>query len=413
MAYIKTLKTKELVDDLPDCEGYLLAYSGGADSTALLHLFSQVKNVRAIHINHGLQDKAGNWESHCQSTCDKLGVELIVEKACLKDSSENSCRKARYGFFSKHLKPYEVLLTAHHAQDQAETILLKLLRGTGIGGLTGIDKLLKFSHGFIARPLLGFSSQQLKDYLVEKGINWVEDGSNKDNLYRRNYIRNEILPALQSQFPQVVRNINRSSNNVQSSLNLLNYLCDFQGKELPIAKLTALPKSLRTSLFYHWLDQKNIPTPDSKTLKQITHDFVHAASDKNPHYKNEFYQLFRSQKAIYCVANFATINPNKTYQWNTDKPFVFPNNCGSLSYTGSKSLLLVVKFNQKGQKIKLPNRNTKVVKKLFQEYRVHQWNKSNTPFIFLNNKLISLGHNWSHTADINNSISLKNKNLEI
>ncbi len=411
MAYIKKLKLKTLIADLPDCEGYLIAYSGGADSTALLHLFSQLKNVRAIHINHGLQDEADNWQSHCQTTCEKLGIELIVEQANLADASENSCRKARYEFFKKHLKANETLLTAHHTQDQAETVLLKLLRGTGIGGLTGMDKLRKFFNGFIARPLLAYCPQQLKDYLKTNNISWIEDTSNKENSYRRNYIRNEILSALQSHFPNAINNIARSANNASQSLALLNYLCDFQTKELPLIRLHELPIDLQPSLFYQWLNQKGMPLPDTKTLKQITYDFIHAAQDKNPHYKNEFYQLFRSQAAVYCIDNFDIIDSGTTFIWDTDIPFTFPNGCGVLTYSGSEKLCLEIKFNQKGQKLKLHNRHTKSVKKLFQENRTHQWDKLNTPFIYHNNELTSLGYDWSHIHGTEKKIKMSLKNL--
>ncbi len=412
MAYTKTLKHKTLIADLPDCEGYLIAYSGGADSTALLHLFSQSKkSVRAIHINHGLQDEADAWQNHCQTTCDKLGIELIVEQANLTDASENSCRKARYGFFKQHLKTNEILLTAHHNQDQAETVLLKLLRGTGIGGLTGMDKLRKFSNGLLARPLLAYCPQQLRDYLKANNIPWIEDTSNKDNSYRRNYIRNEILPALQSHFPQAIENMARSADNSRQSVDLLNYLCDFQGKELALSKLNELTIELQPTMLYHWLSQKNLPLPDTKALHQITHDFVHARHDKKPHYQNNYYQLFRSQGAIYCIQNFRVIDSKQSFIWNTDTIFDFPNGCGTLTYEGENPLQLIIKFNQKGEKLKLPNRGTKSVKNLFQEHAVHQWDKLNTPFIYLHGKLISLGFRWSHSHGNENTIKMHLKDL--
>lgn len=414
MAYIKTPKPKDLINSLPNCEGYLIAYSGGADSTALLHLFSQVENVRAIHINHGLQEEANDWQNHCQQICEKLGIELIIEQANLKDASENSCRKARYEFFKKHLQPYEILLTAHHAQDQAETILLKLLRGTGIGGLTGIDKLRQFSKGFIARPLLDYSPEQLKNYLKKIDANWIEDGSNNDNSYRRNYIRNEVLPSLQSEFPQAIENINRCGNNSKNSLDLLNHLCDFQDKSLPIYKLLDLPSQLQATLVYHWLSQKGIPTPDSKTLKQITSDFIHAAVDKKPYYKNIYYQLFRSQGAIFCIENFKIIDSETTFQWNTHKPFVFPNKCGTLTYHGNDNFDLVVKFNQGTQKLQTHwHRFHKKTKKLFQENHIPTWERQNTPFIYLNNKLISLGFDWSSCAVFKSKFKLTFSDLKL
>lgn len=413
MVYTKTLKLKTLIKDLPDCEGYLIAYSGGADSSALLQLFAQAHKVRAIHINHGLQKQADDWQKHCQKTCAHLGIDLIIEQANLTSASESSCRKARYAIFKKHLKTHEILLTAHHKQDQAETVLLKLLRGTGLNGLTGIQKLRKFYNGFIARPLLDYYPQQLKDYLRAHNISWIEDGSNKDNAYKRNLLRNEVLPILQSQFANATNNIVRSAKNTQQSLALLNHYCEFHSSQLPLSKLQQLPTNLQPSLVYHWLSLKNLPTPDTKALTQITCDFIHAAADKNPHYQNAYYQLFRSQGAIYCIENFDIIDPDAIFHWNTDKPFVFPNGCGSLTFTGSEPLDLKVRFNQKGQKIKLPNRNTKTIKNLFQEHAIPPWEKLNTPFIYRGNELISLGYKWSNTKSISSEIRLNYNKLNL
>ncbi len=156
-----------------------------------------------------------------------------------------------------------------------------------------------------------------------------------------------------------------------------------------------------------------MPTPDTKALKQITHDFIYAAKDKNPHYKNEFYQLFRSQGAIYCIKNFEIINSSQSFKWNTNKPFHFPNGCGTLTYSGSESLDLTVKFNQTGQKLKLEKRNTKAVKKLFAEYSIQPWDKLNTPFIYHMEQLISLGHSWSHQTPTKKNINLDLENLII
>ncbi len=408
MVSSKTLKVESLLDNLPANEGYLIAYSGGADSTALLHLFASVDNVRAIHINHNIQSQARIWQDHCQATCKQLNIPLIIEQADLPDNSENSCRKARYVFFEKHLRPHEILLTAHHAQDQAETVLLKLMRGTGIKGLCGIEKLRKFAYGYIARPLLEYSPKTLKDYLINNNLSWIEDASNLDNRYKRNFIRNEIIPQLENQFTHVIENITRSANNSSHSLDLLNHLLDFQGKSLPIQKLQELPLTLQPTLLYHWLSHKNLPTPDKAVLNQITQDFIHANVDKHPHYKNKYYQLYRWQQTVYCIQNFDVIDSSNEFAWNTENPFDLPNGCGKLEFTGDKTLNLVIKFNQTGQKLKTHKHQfSKSTKQLFQENHIPTWERQNTPFIYHNGKLVSLGHDWSHDKSFINSINLK------
>jgi tRNA(Ile)-lysidine synthase len=299
-----------------------------------------------------------------------------------------------------------MLLTAHHAQDQTETILLKLLRGTGIKGLAGMSKLRKFAHGYLARPLLDYSPEILKAYLNQNDISWINDESNYNNDYKRNYLRNNILPFLKQQFTHPIKNINRSAKNSQHSLELLNHLADFQGNCLSIQKLTALPNHLQATMLYHWLSLKNLPTPDTATLKQITDDFIHAAMDKHPHYQNSYYQLYRWQDAVYCIQNFEIIDSESEFAWNTEMPFELPNGCGKLEYTGNKSLNLVIKFKQTGQKIQTHKHAfRKSTKQLLQENKISPWQRQNTPFIYLNKELISLGYDWSNSKEFQDNIT--------
>ncbi len=403
-----TLKTENLLKHLPHNNGYLIAFSGGADSTALLHLLKDCKNLRAIHINHGIQKEADSWQNHCQRICDQFSVSLITEKAELQDSSENSCRLARYDFFEKHLKHGEILLTGHHASDHIETILLKLIRGTGIKGLCGIEKKRAFFHGHIARPLLDYSPEQLKAYLVKHQINWIEDPSNQENDYKRNAIRNEILPILQRHFPNTVNNISRSADNCQQSLDLINHLCDFSNKHLSTNQCRGLPEHLQSTLIYHWLTHKGLPTPDKKTLKQITHDFLTASASKTPHYKSKYYQIYRWRDALHCIKNFTIIDKDTTYHWQTDCDFTLPNRSGTLRYNGKDQIELTIKFGQTGHKLKTHKHQfNKTVKQLFQDHNIPPWQKMNTPFIFYKGELVSLGYDWSHTQAFKSILQLQ------
>ena len=417
MVSSKTLRVESFIDSLPNNSGYLIAYSGGTDSTALLHLIANANssnNVRAIHINHGIQSQAQSWQDHCQRTCNQLKIPLIIEQANLSDASENSCRIARYEFFDKHLKKDEILLTAHHAEDQAETVLLKLMRGTGIKGLCGMEKCRQFAQGYIARPLLEMTKKELKDYLIDNTIQWIEDTSNLDNSYKRNFIRNEIIPRLQNNFTHVIENISRSAENNSQSLDLLNHLIDFKDKHLSIQKLKEMPTSLQSTLVYHWLSHKSLPTPDKAVLMQTTHDFIYAKPDKHPHYKNRYYQLFRWQDAVYCIKNYDTLNSNLEFQWSTEKPFELPNGCGTLEYKGTEHLNLTLKFNQTGQKLQTHKHQfSKTIKQLFQENKVPTWERQNTPFIYHNDELVSLGCDWSHDSNTKDSIEFKKAKYQI
>ena len=410
MESIKSLN--KLLNSYPKNSGFLIAYSGGVDSTALLHLLGNNFNTRAIHINHGLQTEANNWQQHCQNTCQQLNIPLIVEQAQLIDSSEDSCRKARYTFFKKHLNKNEILLTAHHSQDQAETVLLKLLRGTGLKGVTGIESFSTFAKGYLGRPLLSYSPQQLKKYLLENNFNWIEDSSNTNNQYRRNHIRNLTLPSLVGLWPQAINNIVRSANNNKQSLDLLLHLLDFNPKYLTIEKLQNNPHELRTTMLYHWLSAKNMPLPDKPALDQLTTDFISAKADKSPHYHNKFYQLFRWQQAIYCIKNFDRLDESMSFHWNTKDTFKLPNGCGHLTFLGKEKMDLIVKFNQKGEKITTHQHSfNKSIKKLYQNHKIPIWQKLNTPFIYHDQQLVSLGYDWSHINLFKELIKFSPENL--
>lgn len=411
---IRSLNSEKILAELPAADGYLLAYSGGADSSALLHLFSAVKNLSAIHINHGLHAQASDWQQHCRNICQELDVPLIVEQAHLPDSSENSCRLARYAFFAKHLKKNHLLLLAHHAADQAETILLKLLRGTGSKGFAGMQKYRLFAQAALFRPLLQEKPEVLKLYLKSNGFAWIEDPSNQQNNYKRNIIRNQVMPLLKENFNHAEENILRTADNIAHSHQLLDYFVNKDGAHLCLSDLDKIPEELRLSYFYQWLSSKNRPLPDKKTLARLLLDFTLAKQDKHPSYRNKYYQLQRWKESIYCLENYTKIDSDQCFSWHTEKPFEFPNQCGAIHYSSSEKKVFQVRFNQVAQRIKLAGKNHhKKVKNLFQEQCVSPWDKDNTPFIYDQGQLVSLAWPWSHAENSNGNFKLQMKALII
>ena len=196
----------------------LIAYSGGLDSHVLLHLVSQFPQashyqVRAMHIHHGLQEEADAWVPHCQSVCADLNIPLQINHLNLElkkgESIEEAARAARYIALKESLKQGEVLLTAHHQNDQAETLLLQLFRGAGVQGLAGMPTISSFGSGQHARPLLNASRQSLEMYAEEHQLSFIEDPSNKDSAFDRNYLRNEVLPQLRERWPSIDKTISR------------------------------------------------------------------------------------------------------------------------------------------------------------------------------------------------------------
>ena len=182
-----------------------VAFSGGLDSTVLLHLLVQLRlrglvggELRAIHIHHGLQTAADHWLSHCSRLCQQWQVPLVVSCVVVTrqqgESLEMAARRARYDAFATTLDRAELLLQAHHADDQAETVLMRLLRGSGVRGLGAIPAVRQLGAGRIVRPLLSCSRMQLRQYATANGLGWIDDPSNEDQQHDRNFLRAAILP---------------------------------------------------------------------------------------------------------------------------------------------------------------------------------------------------------------------------
>jgi len=182
---------------------FCVAYSGGMDSHVLLHAFSAALeahpnlSLRAVYVDHGLQADSQRWAAHCKTNCDELGIPMQVLPVTVDDAGggpEANARLARYAAFSDNLLDGEQLLLAQHADDQAETFLLQALRGSGPDGLASIPRKRTFANGYLCRPLLPCSQQQLAEYAANNLLDWIEDPTNKDTAFDRNYLRNVVMP---------------------------------------------------------------------------------------------------------------------------------------------------------------------------------------------------------------------------
>lgn len=226
---LQTLKS------FPAVKSYMVGFSGGADSTALLHAISKVRNrlgvpVSAIHINHGIHPDADNWQRQCEVFCLEHGISLVCRTVVLNYDSgkglEAEARHLRYETISDLLEPGGCLLTAHHADDQAETLLLNLMRGSGVDGLTAMPESRPLGNGFLQRPLLHFRNSTLKDYLHENNIEWTEDPSNKHLTHDRNFVRHEVIPLLEQRWPEVNQRLLLTLDAMTDARHLLEGLAD-------------------------------------------------------------------------------------------------------------------------------------------------------------------------------------------
>ena len=263
---------------------FLIAYSGGLDSHVLLHAFSKLKKqatistIRAIHIDHGLQCDAVMWSAHCKKTSENLDIPCEVIKLNLKirdgESLEAVARDARYCAFEKTLQADEVLLTAHHLDDQAETVLLQLFRGSGVDGLAAMPIAKSFSKGVLLRPLLNFSRNILQAYAEKNQLEYIDDPSNFDTNFDRNFLRHEVIPLLQTRWKGVCKSLNRVARLQAEAKSLLyetaqhdfdSVTCDEKTKDgkslLSVDAILTLPELRQKALIRQWLRQQHFKMP--------------------------------------------------------------------------------------------------------------------------------------------------------
>jgi len=259
-----------------------VAFSGGADSSALLLACARrwPGQVVAWHVHHGLQAAADDFEAHCRAACARWHVPLAVRRVdathARGESPEDAARRARRGALvalAQEAADVADLGMAHHADDQAETLLLALSRGAGLGGLAGMPALAHWGSLRVHRPLLGLSGAGIRDWLRTQGETWIEDPTNQDGRFTRNRIRSQVLPALEAAFPQFRATFARSARHAAQAQSLLAGLArqdlEATGEPPRIADLQRLPRERQANLLRHWLQGAHGCLPSAAQLEEL------------------------------------------------------------------------------------------------------------------------------------------------
>lgn len=306
----------------------MVAYSGGLDSHVLLHLLSECKknnpdiDVQAIHVNHQLNPLSDAWAMHCQKICDALTIPLIIEKISMAchpgDSLEENARNARYAALKQYIDKNSVLLTAHHLNDQAETFLLQALRGAGLKGLSAMPVEKKFGKGILRRPLLSFSREQLECYARNHRLQWIEDDSNQDPRFRRNYLRHIVFPPLKKNWPAVLENFSRSARvlaeqeKVIAEIAAIDYaFCREDQNRLSRQRLLSLSLARQRLVLREWFRDNQLRMPNEKHIKHIQRDVLHAAPDAKPLFSLEKVAI-RRDRLFLCITNSKEVGAQAT-----------------------------------------------------------------------------------------------------
>ena len=261
-----------------------VGYSGGPDSTALLHLLysNDISNVEAIHINHNLSRKSAEWEDHCKQTSKKLGIPCHVESVEIKidgDGLESAARKARYKVFTKYLKEGDQILLGHHSNDVAETFLLRLFRGTGVDGLESLNVKRGVGDGYLVRPLINLTKEDIMMYLRENNISYIKDESNDEQEQDRNYIRNNIIPSIEQRWMKASSRISNTSEFIRIKNQSYEILLEEKfehliSKKIQVKDLREIDEPFVVDIIRYSIRKQSIAMPSKKVIEEILKTFI-------------------------------------------------------------------------------------------------------------------------------------------
>ena len=417
----RTVNLSAFLDTIPNCNRFLIAYSGGLDSHVLLHLMACLGReggfgIRAVHVNHNIQPESRSWTGHCREVCRALGVELEVLDVDAgspgKESPEGWARHKRYSAIEDILADGEVLLTAHHRDDQLETFLLRLLRGSGVLGLASMRAVRRFGKGLHARPLLHYLREQLLAYARLHDLDWIEDPSNKDIHPDRNYLRHEVVPAIRDRWPSVAQPISRAIDTLTEAQELLDDLARQDllicGAEDPgalhVERVKRLPAPRQKNMLRYWCRILDLPAPDSRRLSHILTDVVEARRDSKARVRWKGAELQRHGQYIHLGAPLEDFDNTAVKVWDFTGPCrlehgeltAVEGRGNGLKQQSCAGARVEVRYRTGGEKIRLPGRNcTHRLKKLFQEAGTPPWLRERIPLIYIDDRLAMVAGYWT------------------
>lgn len=392
---------------------WYIAFSGGLDSTVLLHLLADYARqhptppLRAIHVHHGLQSAADAWPGHCKAVCAALGIELDVIPVTVASgaSVEQAARDARYGAFEKLLSPGAVLFTGQHRDDQAETLLFRLLRGAGLRGLSAMPEARALGQGRVVRPLLNLSRQQLQAYANAQGLAWVEDPSNADTAMARNFLRGEVLPLLHGRWPAAASNFARSAEHLGEALGLLDELAADDlaqacGKaplpwlglaSLDLATLKALSPARQRNALQFWLSQRT-RLPDSRHWAgwEALRD---AGADACPIWRLEGGEVQRSNGRIWWLSG-AWLQPvGAGLPWpDPSQVLELPGNGSVRLEAGAALAGLRIAYRHGGEVMHIEGRGHRDLKRLLNALHIPHFVRPRLPLLYCGEQLLAVAN---------------------
>jgi tRNA(Ile)-lysidine synthase len=439
MSFLKRFQSSlESLYTLPENARYVIAYSGGVDSHVLLHCCKQLDiPLRAVHVHHGLQSVADYWVNHCQSICDaqKIPLDIIYVDAKQKrgQSPEETARNARYDALQKNLTDGDCLLTAQHLNDQAETLLLQLFRTATSAGLSAMPECREIGDNVHVRPLLSFSREEIENYAEENGLHWIEDPSNQDVTIDRNYIRTNLVPLLESRWPEITVQLSKvaklQANNLQvledmAAIDLSNAITEPVYRSIlglyevasviSITVLKQLSSPRLLNVLRSWII-KNIESSHRRTsptrnlLEEIEKTIINAQQDASPviafsgyefrKYQSDLYLLMPkwSQSVINTVVSteveWKLMSPLDVSEWKIR--LVAVRKIGEGLQQNLIEGSLKIRFREGGESFHpAGRRHSQRLKKLLQAEGIPPWERDTLPLLYYKDELVAVAGLW-------------------
>ena len=395
----------------------VVAYSGGVDSHVLLHLCHAAGlPVRAIHIHHGLQAEADHWDRHCAEVCSKLDIAYqcihVDANPGPGESPEDAARKARYQALENELCSDEVLLTAHHQDDQAETLLLQLMRGAGPAGLASMPVIKSFGAGYHARPILGFSQKLLRQHAEEHKLIWVDDPSNADTGFDRNFMRKEVMPRLVENWPNTNEALSHAAALQQDTLEIIDAMAATdlaavstqQRNGLSISKLKQLSEARQYNVLRYWINASGYGKPRRNIMQEVIESVLPAAEDATPLVFWGSTEIRRYQDTLYILPALSSHEIHHVYAWDGEQPLYIDTlnlemrleqSLGRGLHQDAVARRMTVRFRQGGEQLRPHGRrHTHSLKKLMQEAGIPPWQRNRIPLIYIDHQLACVCGYW-------------------
>ncbi|MGM0633538.1 MAG: tRNA lysidine(34) synthetase TilS [Pseudomonadota bacterium] len=416
-----------MLSECPDVDRFIVAFSGGLDSTVLLHVCTLLgrlpgsclaaRQLEAIHIDHGLSPSSLQWKHHCQQQCDAFSVPLVTRTVQIGEQSQQGrggkvpearARKARYEAFAERLGSRDVLLQAHHQDDQAETVLLRLMRGTGPAGLAGMPAQRRLGQGRLLRPFLDVPGSQLEHHAREAGLSWVEDESNLDQRMDRNFLRHRVAPVLAERWPAwrngVILAARHSAVSArmddelarQDLVRLRSGTLPFipEERQLDGRELVKLTRERQWNVLRFWIHEAIGVRVGEAVLRRVTGELLTARADARPEVSVSGFMIRRHRDRLCLCAPLHRVDAAWSAYWRPEREgeqLSLPDNGVLVArHANGKGLptdcVYGIRYRRRGDKCELSGRPRRALNRLLQEYSIPEWWRDRLPLVTINDE---------------------------